>query len=101
MNFLVYLLLGGMLYVVGTLINVNILTKADKSRQMTIKDRIVWAYLAACCALLLPVSWLMERQLLSNVGTDWLYILVNTLVGVGVFFAGLTLSKSTLPPPEC
>lgn len=88
MNFLSYVLLGGLSYVAGWLVRTKILDKAV-DEPYSLKHPTVLGYMGAFFIIMLIISWLIGRYALGHIAIDLAFIIINSLVATFVFSFGL------------
>lgn len=86
MQFLMYLLLGGAVYVAGFQLYLKkIRPNKAKDERLKFTDKRLLPYLVGCFVLMLPVSALISLFVLKHNGLDLAYVLINSLVATAVF----------------
>lgn len=101
MNFLMYLLLGSLVYTAGFVINLKILRpKRPKNVQYSWKEPIVLKFVMACFIVMLVVSMLLSLYVLKHQTLDMAYVAINSLVATVVFYFGLNPDEQNLKLPD-
>ncbi|WP_367104044.1 hypothetical protein [uncultured Psychrobacter sp.] len=101
MNFLSYVLLGGLSYAAGRAVRIYVLDKQPKPEQpYNLKHPAILAYLAGFFIIMLIISWLIGRYLLGHVTIDLPFIIVNSLVATFVYSFGLNPEKANYEVPD-
>lgn len=101
MQFLGYLLMGGFLYMLGTVIFLKkIKPKKANQDRLAYHDKRLLPYLACCLLLMLVLSSLISLYLLNHKTLDITYVLVNSVVGVVVFYFGLNPDEMNMKLPD-
>lgn len=102
MNFLVYLVMGALLYGAGSLLYVKYFRPrfgGTRPKNFAISAPVLG--LALCCFIfMLVLSWLLGRYWLGHLATDWTYVFVNSAIGAGVFYFGLCPDEKSLRLPD-
>ncbi|MGM8886957.1 MULTISPECIES: hypothetical protein [unclassified Psychrobacter] len=101
MNFLSYVVLGGLSYAAGWAIRIYILGKQPKPAQpYGLKHPVILGYLGAFFIIMLIVSWLIGRYLLGHVTIDLPFIIINSLVATFVYSFGLNPENANYEVPD-
>lgn len=101
MGFFGYLILGSVVYVVGFMINLKMLTpKRQAGVVYTLTHPTIMGLLACCFVLMILVSALMGRFLLHHNGFDVAFIMVNSVVASVVFYFGLNPDQKQMNLPD-
>ncbi|UNU73426.1 hypothetical protein LU293_00475 [Moraxella nasovis] len=100
MGFLGYLLMGGIVYTVGFMINLKrLIPKRQAGVAYSLTHPTIIKYVLACFMIMLAVSAVLGRFILGHENFDWAFIFMNSLVATFVFYFGLNpdTSKMNLP----
>lgn len=101
MNFLSYVVLGGLSYAAGWAIRVHVLGKQPEPEQpYNLKHPAILGYLGGFFIIMLVVSFMFGRYLLGHVALDLPFIIVNSLVATFVFSFGLNPEKANYDVPN-
>ncbi len=101
MNFLSYVVLGGLSYAAGWAIRIYVLDKQPAPGQpYSLKQPAILGYLGAFFIIMLIISWLIGRYLLGHVTIDLPFIIVNSLVATFVYSFGLNPEKARYDVPD-
>lgn len=101
MNFLSYVLLGGLSYAAGWAIRMYVLKKQPVPKQpYNLKHPVILGYLAAFFIVMMVISWLIGRYLLGHVQLDLPFVLVNSAVATFVYSFGLNPEKAQYDVPN-
>lgn len=101
MNFLGYLLLGSVVYVIGFMLNQKVLAAKRASGEISSPaHRTIASLVLGCFVVMLAVSALIGHFLLHHQGFDWAFIVVNSLVASVVFYFGLNPDASRMNLPD-
>lgn len=101
MNFLSYVVLGGLSYAAGWAIRVHVLGKQPEPEQpYNLKHPAILGYLGGFFIIMLVVSFMLGRYLLGHVALDLPFIIVNSLVATFVFSFGLNPEKANYDVPN-
>lgn len=101
MGFLGYLILGGVVYVIGFMIHLKILTPKRKAgTQYTFMHPTMIQLLLMCFVMKLVISALLGRFVLGHENLDVAFILVNSMVATFVFYFGLNPDQLQMNPPD-
>ena len=97
MNFLSYVVLGGLSYAAGWAIRTYVLDKPlDSDVPFSLKHPAILGYLGGFFIIMLIVSWLIGRYVLGHIQLDLMFIIINSIVATFVFSFGLKPEKSLL-----
>ena len=97
MNFLGYVILGGLSYAPGWAIRTRVLDKQFKPDEpYSLKHPAILGYLGGFFIIMLIISWLMGRYLLGHIQLDLMFIIINSIVATFVFSFGLKPEKSLI-----
>lgn len=102
MNFLSYVVLGGLSYAAGWAIRTYILDKQPTTDEQpyNLKHPAILGYLGAFFIIMLIVSWLLGRYVLGHVSIDLPFIIINSLVATFVYSFGLNPEKARYDVPD-
>ncbi len=101
MNFLGYVILGGLSYAAGYAIRTHVLDKQPAPEQpYSLKHPAILGYLGGFFIIMLVVSWLMGRYLLGHIHLDLPFIIINSLVATFVYSFGLNPEKARYDVPD-
>ena len=100
MNFLSYVVLGGLSYAAGWLIRTKVLDKETPEQPYNLKHPAILGYMGGFFIVMLIVSWLIGRYMLGHIHIDLAFIIVNSLVATFVFSFGLNPEKSSFHVPD-
>ena len=97
MNFLGYIILGGLSYAAGWAIRTRVLDKQFKPGEpYSLNYPAVLGYLGGFFIIMLIISWLIGRYLLGHIQLDLMFIIINSIVATFVFSFGLKPEKSLI-----
>lgn len=101
MSFFIYLIVGGVMYVAGTLIFLKRIKphKHNKDR-LPISDKRLVPYMIGCFLVALGLSAWASLSLLEHEGLDVVYVLVNSVVMTVVFYFGLNPDETQMKLPD-
>lgn len=95
MNFLSYVLLGGLSYAAGWIIRTKVLDQELKPQQpYNLKHPTVIGFMAGFFIVMMIVSWLIGRYILGHIAIDLAFIIINSLVATFVFSFGLNPERA-------
>lgn len=101
MNFLSYVLLGGLSYAAGWLVRTKVLEQSLAPEQpYNLKHPAILGYLAGFFIIMLIISWIIGRYILGHVAIDLPFIIINSLVATFVFSFGLNPEKASYDVPD-
>lgn len=101
MNFLSYVVLGGLSYAAGWAIRTKVLDQAaDPKQPYHLKHPAILGYMGGFFIVMLIVSWILGRYLLGHVQLDLPFIIINSLVATFVFSFGLNPEKASYDVPD-
>ncbi len=101
MNFLSYVLLGGLSYAAGWAVRIYILDKQPKPEQpYNLKHPAILGYLAGFFIIMLIISWLIGRYILGHIAIDLPFIIINSLVATFVYSFGLNPENARYDVPD-
>ena len=101
MNFLSYVVLGGLSFAAGWAIRFYILGKQPAPEQpYNLKHPAILGYLGGFFIIMLIISWLIGRYLLGHVSIDLAFIIINSIVATFVFSFGLNPEKASYDVPS-
>ncbi|MFC6203524.1 MULTISPECIES: hypothetical protein [Psychrobacter] len=101
MNFLSYVILGGLSYAAGWAVRVHVLAKQPAPEQpYNLKHPTILGYLAGFFIIMLIISWLIGRYILGHLQIDLLFIIINSIVATFVFSFGLNPEKARYEVPD-
>lgn len=101
MNFLSYVILGGLCYAAGWAIREHVLGKQPAPDQpYSLKHPAILGYLGGFFIIMLIISWMIGRYILGHVQIDLAFIIVNSLVSTFVFSFGLNPEKARYDVPH-
>lgn len=101
MNFLSYVILGGLSYAAGWIVRTYVLDKQPAPEQpYSLKHPAILGYLGGFFIIMLVVSWLIGRYLLDHIQLDLLFIIMNSLVATFVFSFGLNPERAWFEKPK-
>lgn len=101
MSFLGYLLLGGVMYVAGFMLNLKWLNAKRKSGEITsAKHPWIVAIIAVCFVVMLLISTMIGKFILHHHNLDYAFIIVNSLVATVVFYFGLNPDIQNMNLPD-
>jgi hypothetical protein len=101
MNFLSYVVLGGLSYAAGWAIRTYVLGKQPKPAQpYSLRHPVILGYLGAFFIIMLVVSCLIGRYLLGHVTIDLPFIIINSLVATFVCSFGLNPENANYDVPD-
>ena len=101
MNFLSYVVLGGLSYAAGWAIRMYVLDKQPAPEQpYNLKHPAILGYLGAFFIIMLIISWLIGRYLLGHVTIDLPFIIINSVVATFVYSFGLNPEKARYDVPD-
>lgn len=112
MNFLSYVVLGGLSYAAGWAIRTYILDKQVLDKQVldkksvlapkpyNLKHPAILGYLGAFFIIMLIISWIIGRYMLGHTSIDLPFIIVNSLVSTFVYSFGLNPEKARYDVPD-
>lgn len=100
MSAFLYLVMGAVVYITAFKIYLKVIQPKKKEQTFNLKHPFVIKCLLACFVLMLPVSALIGRFVLSHVEIDWVYVLVNSVVATVVFYFGLTPDDTNIKLPD-
>lgn len=100
MNFLSYVILGGLSYAAGFLIRTKVLEQEKSEQPYNLKHPTILGYMAGFFIIMLIVSWLIGRYVLGHVAIDLPFIIINSLVATFVFSFGLNPEKASYDVPD-
>ncbi len=97
MNFLSYVILGGLSYAAGWAIRTHVLNKQPESdTPYTLKHPAILGYLGGFFIIMLIISWMIGRYMLGHIQLDLMFIIINSIVATFVFSFGLKPEKSLI-----
>lgn len=97
MNFLSYVILGGLSYAAGWAIRTHVLNKQSESdTPYTLKHPAILGYLGGFFIIMLIISWMIGRYMLGHIQLDLMFIIINSIVATFVFSFGLKPEKSLI-----
>ena len=97
MNFLSYVILGGLSYAAGWAIRTHVLDKQPESdAPYTLKHPAILGYLGGFFIIMLIISWMIGRYMLGHIQLDLMFIIINSIVATFVFSFGLKPEKSLI-----
>ncbi|WP_435978764.1 hypothetical protein [Psychrobacter sp. DM4] len=99
MNFLGYVLLGGLSYAAGWAVRVYRLDK-NPEQPYHLKHPEILGYMAGFFIIMLIISWLLGRYLLGHTALDLPFIIINSIVATFVYSFGLNPEKANYDVPE-
>lgn len=101
MGFVGYLIMGGIVYVVGFVINQKLLTpKRQAGVKYTLTHPTIIKLLMVCFVVMLVVSMLLGKFVMGHQGIDWAFIIVNSLVATFVFYFGINPDETQMNLPH-
>ena len=101
MNFLSYVLLGGLSYAAGWAIRLYVLEKQPAPEQpYNLKHPAIMGYLGGFFIIMLIISWMIGRYLLGHVQLDLPFIIINSAVATFVFSFGLKPEQAWFEKPK-
>lgn len=101
MNFLSYVVLGGLSYAAGWAIRMHVLDKQPAPEQpYTLKHPAILSYMGGFFIIMLIISWIIGRYLLNHMQLDLPFIIINSLVATFVFSFGLNPEKANYDVPD-
>lgn len=101
MNFIGYLILGGVVYTIGFMINLKILTpKRQTGIKYTLTHPTILQLLAGCFVAMLVVSALIGRFIIGHDGIDLAFVVVNSLVATFIFYFGVNPDQTQMNLPN-
>ena len=86
MGFFGYLLLGSIVYIVGSVIHQKVLKPKQTDVPYNLKHPLILQLLMGCFVVMLIVSVLLGRFVMGHEGFDWAFIVVNSLVATVIFY---------------
>ncbi|MDN5566349.1 MAG: hypothetical protein L0G25_06060 [Psychrobacter sp.] len=97
MNFLSYVILGGLSYAAGWAIRTHVLDKQlDSDSPYNLKHPAILGYLGGFFIIMLIISWMIGRYMLGHIQLDLMFIIINSIVATFVFSFGLKPEKSLI-----
>lgn len=101
MSFFIYLIVGGVMYVAGTLIFLKRIKphKHNKNR-LPFQDKRLVPYMMGCFLVALGLSAWASLSLLGHERLDITYVLVNSVVMTVVFYFGLNPDETQMKLPD-
>lgn len=101
MNFLGYLVLGGLAYAAGWLARTKILDKKPAPKMpYRLTHPVILSYLGGFFVIMLVVSFLIGRFILGHLAPDFMFIIINSLAATFVFSFGINPEKPTYNIPD-
>ncbi len=101
MNFLSYVILGGLSYAAGWAVRVHVLGKQPAPEQpYSLKHPAILGYLGGFFIIMLIISWMIGRYILGHVQLDLLFIIINSFVATFVFSFGLKPEQAWFSTPK-
>lgn len=101
MQFLMYLLLGGAVYVTGFQIYLKkIRPTKPKDERLKFTDKRIFPYLIGCFLLMLPISTVISLFVLKHDGVDFAYVVINSLIATTVFGFAINPDETQLKLPD-
>ena len=101
MNFLSYVVLGGLSYAAGWAVRTYILDKQPAPEQpYHLKHPAILGYLGGFFIIMLMISWIIGRYILGHVTIDLPFIIMNSLVATFVYSFGLNPEKANYDVPN-
>lgn len=101
MNFIGYLIMGGLVYITGFVINQKILTpKRQQGVDFTLTHPTIIQLLATCFVVMLVVSALLGKFVMGHQDFDWAFIVVNSLVATFIFYFGINPDQTQMNLPH-
>ncbi len=101
MNFLSYVILGGLSYAAGWVVRVHVLSKQPEPEQpYSLKHPAILGYLGGFFIIMLIISWMIGRYMLGHVQLDLLFIIINSMVATFVFSFGLKPEQAWFSTPK-
>lgn len=99
MGFMGYLILGSLVYIIGTVIHQKYLKpKRQTGVQYSLKHPTILKLLAMCFVVMLVVSALLGRFVMGHEGFDVAFIVVNSLVATFIFYFAINPDPSMSLP---
>lgn len=99
MGFMGYLILGSLVYIIGTVIHQKHLKpKRQTGINYTLKHPTILQLLAVCFVVMLVVSALLGRFVMGHEGFDVAFIIVNSLVATFIFYFAINPDSSMSLP---
>lgn len=99
MNFLSYVVLGGLSYAAGWATRLYALDK-NPEQPYSLKHPTILGYLGGFFIIMLVVSWLIGRYALGHIAIDLPFIIINSIVATFVYSFGLNPEKSRYDVPK-
>lgn len=101
MNFLSYVILGGLSYAAGWAVRVHVLGKQPAPEQpYSLKHPAILGYLGGFFIIMLIISWMIGRYILGHMQLDLLFIIINSFVATFVFSFGLKPEQAWFSTPK-
>lgn len=100
MNFLSYVVLGGLSYAAGWAIRTHVLDKQPQEQPYNLKHPTILGYMGGFFIIMLVVSWLIGRYILGHITIDLPFIIINSVVATFVYSFGLNPEKARYDVPD-
>lgn len=101
MNFLGYVVLGGLAYVAGWLARTKILdNKPAPKMPYRLTHPVILSYLGGFFVIMLVVSFLIGRFILGHSTPDFMFIIINSLAATFVFSFGINPENANYNVPD-
>ena len=100
MNFLSYLVLGGLSYAAGWATRKHVLPPADVDAPYRFTHPKIVMCLLAFFVIMLPISALIGRYFLGHASFDMIFIVVNSLAATFVYSFGLNPDEKKYDVPS-
>lgn len=99
MNFLGYVLLGGLSYAAGWAVRYYMLDK-NPEQPYNLKHPAILGYMGAFFIIMLIISWMIGRYALGHIALDLPFIIINSIVATFVYSFGLNPEKANYDVPD-
>lgn len=100
MNFISYVVLGGLSYAAGWAIRTHVLDKQPQEQLYNLKHPTILGYMGGFFIIMLVVSWLIGRYILGHITIDLPFIIINSVVATFVYSFGLNPEKARYDVPD-
>lgn len=101
MSFLGYLVLGAVVYIIGTFINLKKLKpKRAQGVVYTLTHPTILALLVGCFVVMVGVSLALGHFVMAHQQTDWAFVLVNSAVATFIFYFGVNPEQTQMNLPN-
>ncbi|WP_169391822.1 MULTISPECIES: hypothetical protein [Psychrobacter] len=101
MNFLGYVILGGLAYMAGWFIRTKVLgNKPAPKTPYRLTHPVILSYLGGFFVLMLIISFLIGRFILGHNSLDVMFIIINSLAATFVFSFGINPENANYDVPN-